>query len=633
MARLIVIHEDQETKTLVLEQGRQYSVGRAADNDIVLNEANLSRHHFKISFENNKWTVLLTASYGNITFKGQMQKTFEIDEGDTFFVSPYTFKFTNSDIPETQVPTASLPKSETQMPTQPLPDNDQTETAGEDDKTFVAEKTSANWSVGVPFITITYPDKSVDTLRMEGEYWVIGRDNKNEIFIDDPKSSRTHAEITKHGEYFSLRDLKSSNGTYFNGNKLNANVPTPIYSGDQFSIGNTNFYFEIKDPHFEEKIQRLPQTEVRTQAEPGVFRIEKLSFIQKKHIQIGAVVLVLLFLIFSGDPKPKDGKRSQASRLGSDINVNKQRVQLDDEQKEYVEKSYKLAKTLYMSQKYELALKEIKKVHELVPNYEDSKEIESYCYEAIDLKKQQQRIELDEQQQKQVNEQIKLVVDECENNFRIHPMSPSQMRECLNKALELDPGNSDAQALISKSEEYQQQKDVQQQNQMTYQNNVQAGKNLYQKGIHQRQQGKLLDALQTFKRHVASTLPDPQKLKPKSTIEIQELNVELSTKVSQYKKEAQKLHSQDKLKDAVKKLNNALELDPGNAGIKRLQKEYSLEVYKNMKALYADSVLEENLGNIEAAKEKWKKIRKQDLPNGEYLEKAHRKLKKYGLEE
>ena len=49
-----------------------------------------------------------------------------------------------------------------------------------------------------------------------------------------------------------------------------------------------------------------------------------------------------------------------------------------------------------------------------------------------------------------------------------------------------------------------------------------------------------------------------------------------------------------------------------------------------MKSIYEDSILEESLGNVEAAKEKWKKIMQNDLEFDDYYKKAKRKLKKYG---
>jgi tetratricopeptide (TPR) repeat protein len=83
-------------------------------------------------------------------------------------------------------------------------------------------------------------------------------------------------------------------------------------------------------------------------------------------------------------------------------------------------------------------------------------------------------------------------------------------------------------------------------------------------------------------------------------------------------------------REAVTKLDIALELDPNNAQARKLYDQASKELYKKMKALFSDSVVEESLGNVEPAKIKWRKIVEQDSPKGEYRQKAMIKLKKYG---
>ena len=50
-----------------------------------------------------------------------------------------------------------------------------------------------------------------------------------------------------------------------------------------------------------------------------------------------------------------------------------------------------------------------------------------------------------------------------------------------------------------------------------------------------------------------------------------------------------------------------------------------------MQTIYQESILEEGVGEVEAAKVKWKKILEQSIPEEEYFKKAKIKLKKYGV--
>ena len=69
-------------------------------------------------------------------------------------------------------------------------------------------------------------------------------------------------------------------------------------------------------------------------------------------------------------------------------------------------------------------------------------------------------------------------------------------------------------------------------------------------------------------------------------------------------------------------------LGPNGAG-KSTTLEMLQGLRREMKSLYEDSVLEESMGNVDAAKEKWNNILKSDLPSDEYTTKAKMKLQKY----
>jgi FhaA, N-terminal domain/FHA domain len=68
----------------------------------------------------------------------------------------------------------------------------------------------------------------------------IGRGLDNDLVIDDPRVSRHHAQITfRHGHYL-LRDLRSTNGSFVNGQTVEAVVLAP---GDMVSIGGFELRF------------------------------------------------------------------------------------------------------------------------------------------------------------------------------------------------------------------------------------------------------------------------------------------------------------------------------------------------------------------------------------------------------
>lgn len=81
------------------------------------------------------------------------------------------------------------------------------------------------------------------TLNGESRTWAIetsptriGRSSSNTIQLLDGTVSKEHAEITRDGERWLIRDLGSRNGTRVNGE--DANQPRPIKSGDWIEVGH-----------------------------------------------------------------------------------------------------------------------------------------------------------------------------------------------------------------------------------------------------------------------------------------------------------------------------------------------------------------------------------------------------------
>lgn len=68
----------------------------------------------------------------------------------------------------------------------------------------------------------------------------IGRSPSNDIMLKEPKVSRQHAAINKYNEHYIIIDLKSSNGVYVNGAKIDECV---LHPGDEVAIGGYKFTF------------------------------------------------------------------------------------------------------------------------------------------------------------------------------------------------------------------------------------------------------------------------------------------------------------------------------------------------------------------------------------------------------
>jgi DNA-binding response OmpR family regulator len=90
----------------------------------------------------------------------------------------------------------------------------------------------------------------------------MGRAMENEIVILDKRSSREHALIRRKGLKLILEDLKSTNGTYLNGERIRKAVP--LKDGDRIAIGDMEFTFH--DPEMTSAETPFPELEVDLEA-------------------------------------------------------------------------------------------------------------------------------------------------------------------------------------------------------------------------------------------------------------------------------------------------------------------------------------------------------------------------------
>ena len=75
---------------------------------------------------------------------------------------------------------------------------------------------------------------------LDTDVTVAGRHPDADIFLDDVTVSRRHAEITRDGKVFSIRDLDSLNGTYLEGSRTSGGL---LQDGSEIQIGKYRMTF------------------------------------------------------------------------------------------------------------------------------------------------------------------------------------------------------------------------------------------------------------------------------------------------------------------------------------------------------------------------------------------------------
>src|SRR5881296_4410755 len=91
-------------------------------------------------------------------------------------------------------------------------------------------------------VEVTSGERS--SVQLGPEPLLLGRDQQNDVELDDPRVSRKHAEIRLRLGRYTLYDLQSTNGTYVNGRRVAEKV---LDDGDKISVGGLELVFRSAD--------------------------------------------------------------------------------------------------------------------------------------------------------------------------------------------------------------------------------------------------------------------------------------------------------------------------------------------------------------------------------------------------
>jgi pSer/pThr/pTyr-binding forkhead associated (FHA) protein len=72
--------------------------------------------------------------------------------------------------------------------------------------------------------------------------YTLGRHRNNDVVISDPKVSSFHARLDRSPDGFVVVDLKSRNGTYVNGQRIES---AQLKTGDEIRLGTAQLAYKV----------------------------------------------------------------------------------------------------------------------------------------------------------------------------------------------------------------------------------------------------------------------------------------------------------------------------------------------------------------------------------------------------
>lgn len=237
MSRLKVSLRGALINELHLVPEKEYIGGRKEGSDIRLQaEKGISREHFRLKNIDGHWHLQSISRFGEVYSLGQRVEDVSLEHNQAFQVPPYEFQYL--EIPE---------EIDINFP----------------DEEFVKADENENTAVGVvaqvPYVKVVNSSGDIlEMLRLEvGDTWVAGRDPSCQIVIADQRVSRRQFELRKINGIFTIIDLASVNGTFVNGSPISSTDPQPLKSGDSITVLDNHMFFELHDPNFKFKVEKL----------------------------------------------------------------------------------------------------------------------------------------------------------------------------------------------------------------------------------------------------------------------------------------------------------------------------------------------------------------------------------------
>lgn len=685
MAKLVIRLHGKKFMTVDLVEGKQYFAGRNQNCEIPLNnQKGISRSHLKIFQRSGIWTAELVSRYGSLIFEGESAETIQLEGDSVFQVPPYEFTFQETpatpsvtDHPskgEKSVLATSSPQSNSRDRTSNNPTNKgqlfptsepqpSIHKRGElitSDMKANSISREGNLEATAPgisnlstFLRIKFPDRDKDeVLELVGHLWVAGRDANCEIPIEDGHVSRNHFELSQTNEGMYITDLGSANGTSINGQILTPHEPFKIVSGDHITIMDLTIILEMRDRDFKSKLMVASQTPLPDQPPqmllpapfnpniyfdpegPSAVRLDApppagfkgfVTSLKKNKVRLALVLSIPLFFLgyqFNSETD-KTQKATSSSKEGSSFD------RLSPEKKFAVKDIFNLARGHYTQGRYELCVAELIKLHEIIPLYEDSKSLQAHCTQGSEMTRENQELERKERARIETQQKISFIVKDCKSRLG-RGASVDEAKECLSLAIELDPSNSGVVSMLS---EIQAKEDAERQEQadaLERQSRSRAGESQYRKAKDLYKKGRLNDSISEFEKFLRGGYPGLQNLENIATRELASTKKELEKKIQSGLSLCKSHYEKKNYRPAIEACDHALNEDPNNNEVRSTREEVLSDLRREMRSIYEDSALEESLGEIEGAKEKWKKILQNDIESDEYYQRAKRKLQKYG---
>ncbi|HET8905854.1 MAG TPA: FHA domain-containing protein [Ktedonobacterales bacterium] len=220
-AQLAILGDDETGggRPLILRK-RLTLIGREVDNDIVLNDERISRHHAEIRLDHRLAVLLDFGSMnGTLINHQRVSQPVPLKRGDIVELGARRYLFSVIDAADGShsVDTAKVPGANGAKRRQTLPPS------------------------VLPTLVVVQGEAAGSRWTLLDPVTGIGRDSSCQIQLPDATVSRRHAQIVRQSDGYYASDLESNNGTHVNDEEIT--TPRRLRNGDLVQVGTVALRF------------------------------------------------------------------------------------------------------------------------------------------------------------------------------------------------------------------------------------------------------------------------------------------------------------------------------------------------------------------------------------------------------
>ncbi len=204
------------------------SIGRARDNDIIVENLSVSRNHSRIRYQDGNYILTDLNSANGCFVNGVKVTKTELADDDIISIGKHKLHFVN------KASTSAIASRANEAPppaAPPVEGSVDLAAMGADDQDGL-----------VAALVVTRGKQANQIFRLDKAETTIGRANENDVRLHDWFVSKKHAVIVKEGGNHTLRDLGSWRGTTLNGDPVKEAV---LQEEDELIFGTTVLQFKV----------------------------------------------------------------------------------------------------------------------------------------------------------------------------------------------------------------------------------------------------------------------------------------------------------------------------------------------------------------------------------------------------